>query len=102
MTPVELTVPPARNYSHAPAVGGSPSMHRTHRRELKHDKFVDELGTLSSRARENQRILILITGAAIAVAVIAYGVFFYRSNREKHAQDALAAAISTMDAPLIT
>src|ERR1044071_4027766 len=101
MTPVELTVPHARNYSHAPFVGGSLSMDRQHRRELKRDKFVDELGTLSSRARENQRILVTITAAAVAVAVIAYGIFFYRSNREKHAGVALAAAISTMDSPLL-
>ena len=76
-------------------------MDRQHRRELKHDKFVDELGTLSSRARENQRILIAITATAVAVAVIAYGIFFYRSNREKHAGVDLASAISTMDSPLI-
>src|SRR5438067_1802962 len=76
-------------------------MDRQHRRELKHDKFVDELGTLSSRARENQRILIAITAAAVAIAVIAYGIFFYRSNREHKAQDVLAAAISTMDSPLL-
>src|ERR1043165_2092469 len=84
-----LTVPHARHYSHAPFVGGSPSMDRQHRRELKHDKFVDELGTLSSRARENQRVLVTITAVAVAVAVIAYGIFFYRSNREKKAQDEL-------------
>jgi len=76
-------------------------MDRQHRRELKHDKFVDELGTLSSRARENQRILVTVAVAVVAVSVIAYGYFFYRSNREKHAQDALAAAISTMDSPLL-
>ena len=76
-------------------------MDRQHRRELKHDRFVDELGTLSSRARENQRILVAITAAAVALAVIAYGIFFYRSNREKHAQDALSAAITTMDSPLL-
>lgn len=76
-------------------------MDRQHRRELKHDKFVDELGTLSSRAKDNQRILITITGVAVAAALIAYGIFFYRSNREKHAQDALSAAIDTMQAPLL-
>jgi TolA-binding protein len=76
-------------------------MHRQHRRELKHDKFVDELGTLSSRARENQRVLITITVAAVALAVIVYGIYFWRSNREHKAQDALADAISTMDSPLI-
>ena len=45
-------------------------MDRQHRRELKHDKFVDELGTLSTRARENQRVLIAIT----AVVLLGVGV----------------------------
>ena len=76
-------------------------MDRQHRRELKHDKFVDELGTLSSRARENQRVLVTITAVVVAAVLIAYGIFFYRSNREKHAQDALAIAISTNDSPLL-
>lgn len=76
-------------------------MDRQHRRELKHDKFVDELGTLSSRARENQRVLITITAVAVAIAVIAYGIYFYRSNREVRAQESLAAAIQTMDSPLL-
>jgi tetratricopeptide (TPR) repeat protein len=76
-------------------------MDRQHRRELKHDRFVDEVGTLSTRARENQRVLITITAVAVAAALIAYGIFFYRSNREKHAGVALATAISTNDSPLL-
>jgi TolA-binding protein len=76
-------------------------MDRQHRRELKHDKFVDELGTLSSRAKENQRVLIMITGVAVAIAVIAYGIYFYRSNRELRGQEALASAITTMESPLL-
>jgi TolA-binding protein len=76
-------------------------MDRQHRRELKHDRFVDEVGALSIRARENQRVLVTIAAAAVAVALIAYGIYFYRSNREQKAQDALAAAIETMSSPLI-
>lgn len=76
-------------------------MDRQHRRDLKRDKFVDELGTLSTRARENQRLLVTITGAAVLVALIVYGIYFYRSNREKHGDAALAAAIQTMDSPLL-
>lgn len=76
-------------------------MDRQHRRELKHDKFVDELGTLSSRARDNQRVLVLITAAVVALAVIAYGIYFFRSNREKNAQQVLADAIATLDSPLL-
>jgi TolA-binding protein len=75
-------------------------MDRQHRRELKHDKFVDELGTLSSRARENQRLLMLLTGGLVVVAILVYGLLFYRSNHEEKAQAALAKAIETMDSPL--
>lgn len=76
-------------------------MDRQHRRELKHDKFVDEIGTLSQRAKDNQRVLYTIGAAAVLIALIAYGIFFYRTNRERKAQDALADAMSTIDAPLV-
>jgi TolA-binding protein len=68
---------------------------------LKHDKFVDEVGAFTMRARANQRILLLIALAAVALALLAYGIYFYRSSREAKAQDALAAAITTIESPLI-
>ena len=76
-------------------------MDRQHRRDLKHDKFVDEVGALSIRARENQRLLLLITGAIVVACLIGYGVYFYRSSQERKAQAALASAIETVDSPLI-
>ena len=76
-------------------------MRREHRRELKHDRFVDEMGSLSSRARENQRFLLTITVAVVAAALIAYGIHYYRSDREETAQQALANAIDTIDSPLL-
>ncbi|HEY0158753.1 MAG TPA: tetratricopeptide repeat protein [Thermoanaerobaculia bacterium] len=75
-------------------------MDRQHRHDLRHDKFVDEIGVLSSKARANQRLLLTIAGAAVALAVILYGIYFYRSNRERNAQEALATAIETFDAPI--
>jgi TolA-binding protein len=75
-------------------------MDRQHRHDLRHDKFVDEIGVLSSRARANQRGLLAIAGAAIAIALIAYGIYFYRNTRETKAQQALANAIETFDAPV--
>lgn len=75
-------------------------MDRQHRHDLKHDKFVDEIGALSSRARDNQRLLFAIGGAVLAVALIVYGIYFYRSNREDQAQQALAVAIETFEAPV--
>lgn len=76
-------------------------MDRQHRRELKHDKFVDEIGALSIRARENQRTLYLTAGAVLAVALIAFGIYFFRSSRERKAQTLLGSAISTIESPLI-
>ena len=76
-------------------------MRREHRRELKHDKFVDEMGSLSTRAGENKRLLLMITVAVVAAAVAAYGLYFYRNNREQQAQDALGIAITTIDSPLL-
>lgn len=76
-------------------------MDRQHRRDLKHDKFVDEVGVLTDRARANQRGLILIAAAALAIALVAYGIYFYRSNQESKAQAALAKAIETIESPLI-
>ncbi len=76
-------------------------MDRQHRRELRHDKFVDEIGALSGRARENQRLLYALGGVAVAMALVAYGVYFYRSNREGKAQDLLASAMETIESPLV-
>jgi len=76
-------------------------MDRQHRKDLKHDKFVDEIGSLSSRARENQRLLYMIAGGAVVLAVLVYGIFFYRSNREQKAQQDLSIAIDTIESPLM-
>ncbi|MBV8545781.1 MAG: tetratricopeptide repeat protein [Acidobacteria bacterium] len=76
-------------------------MDRQQRRDLKHDKFVDEIGSLSARAKENQRLLLTIAAAAVILAVLGYGIYFYRANREEKAQIALGAAIDTMESPLL-
>lgn len=73
-------------------------MDRQHRHDLKHDRFVDEIGALSVRARANQRLLLAIAGAVVGIAVIAFGIYFYRANREEQAQQALATAIETAEA----
>ncbi|HEX8172812.1 MAG TPA: tetratricopeptide repeat protein [Thermoanaerobaculia bacterium] len=75
-------------------------MDRQQRHNLRHDKFVDEIGHLSTRARANQRVLAMIAGAAVLIAAIVYGIYFYRTTRERTAQEALAAAIDTVDAPI--
>lgn len=76
-------------------------MDRQHRRELKHDRFVDEVGVLTGRARENQRLLILIAVAVLLIAAASYGYYFYRSVQERKAQDVLSVAIDTMETPIV-
>ena len=76
-------------------------MDRQHRRDLKRDKFVDEVGNLTTRARENQRLLVMVIAVVVALAVIGYGIYFYRSNREQKGQVALGVAIDTIDSPLV-
>lgn len=76
-------------------------MDRQHRHDLKHDKFVDEIGALSARARDNQRLLLTIAGAVILISLLAYGIYFYRSNREDQGQALLATAIQTIESPLV-
>jgi hypothetical protein len=76
-------------------------MDRQQRHDLKHDRFVDEIGALSIRARENQRLLLMLAGAVVGIALIVFGIYFYRSNREANGQDALALAIETIESPLI-
>ena len=75
-------------------------MDRQHRHDLKHDKFVDEIGVLSSKAKANQRLLLTIGLAAVVIALLGYGIYFYRSNQEQKAQLALATAIETFEAPV--
>jgi TolA-binding protein len=76
-------------------------MDRQQRRDLKHDRFVDEVGSLSTKAKENQRLLLTITAAAVVIAILAYGIYFYRSNREEKAQLALGQAMDTIESPLL-
>ena len=59
------------------------------------------MGSLSTKARENQRVIYLGIAALAIVAIAIYGFMFYRSNREQRAQDALSAAITTVDSPLL-
>ena len=77
-------------------------MRREHRRELKHDKFVDEMGSQWSKAKENQRFLLTITIGVFAAGLVLYGIYYYRNSREEQGQQALGVAIETIDSPLLS
>lgn len=75
-------------------------MDRQQRHDLKHDKFVDEIGALSAKARDNQRTLYMIGGGAVLIAAIVFGIYFFRGSREDKAQALLATAIETFESPV--
>lgn len=75
-------------------------MDRQTRRDLKHDKFVDEVGVLSEMARSNARNLAFAGAGALLLVALIGGYFYYRSNREQAAQSKLGEAIATIDSPL--
>ena len=75
-------------------------MDRQHRHDLKHDKFVDEIGVLTDRARANQRLLLSIGLAVVGIAILIYGFMWWRGGKEEKAQLALASAIETIESPV--
>lgn len=77
-------------------------MDRQQRRDMKHDRFVDEIGVLSQSARQNQRLLLTIGLAAVVIAVAVYGFYFYRGTQERKAQGLLATALETVESPVAT
>lgn len=72
---------------------------RPTRKEMKHDKFVEDVGHAYDYASQNRRNILLGIAAVAAIAVILWGVSIYRKGQETKAQTALAEAIAIMDAP---
>lgn len=70
---------------------------RLKRKDIKHDKFVDEMGTVYSSIRTNwSRLLGLAVGLIVLLGVI-MAVFAWRNRQEASAQDKLASAIETIE-----
>lgn len=75
-------------------------MDRLTRKELKKDRFAQEVGHTVEYLEQHRKQLIRYGAAAVALVVIAAGLFYY--NRRQHAvrQEALRAAMDAMDAPV--
>lgn len=70
---------------------------RLKRKDIKHDKFVDEMGTVYSSIRTNWfRLLGLAIGLIVLLGAV-MAVFAWRNRQEAVAQDKLAAAIETIE-----
>jgi len=71
---------------------------RPTRKEMKHDKFVEDVGSVYGYASKNRRNILLGVVAAVAIVAIAYGVIAWQRSQENKAQQLLAEAIEIMDA----
>jgi hypothetical protein len=69
-----------------------------HRRQLKHDKFVDQVGHSVEYASAHRDQVIKWGGAALAVILLVAGVYWYMSYQHGVRQTALRNAMQTYEA----
>ena len=75
-------------------------MARISRKSMKHDRFVEDVGSAYSFAQSHRRNLVVGIVAAFVVLAAAWGFFGWKRSRENAAQNRLAAAIDIMDTPV--
>jgi len=73
---------------------------RLTRRDLKKDKFAQEVGHTVEFLEQHRKQFILYGSAAVALLVILAGLFYYSRRQHVVRQEALRAAMDTMDAPV--
>jgi predicted negative regulator of RcsB-dependent stress response len=69
-----------------------------HRKQLKHDKFVEQVGHSVEYAAEHRDQMMKWGAAALAVLVVAVGVYWYFSYQHRVRQEALHNAMQTYEA----
>jgi tetratricopeptide (TPR) repeat protein len=73
---------------------------RAHRRELKHDKFVEQVGHSVEYAAEHKSQLLKYGAAALAVLVLALAWYFYSNSQAAARQQALRQAMRIQEAQI--
>lgn len=71
---------------------------RPTRKEMKQDRFVQDVGTAYGYANRNRRNILLGIAGVVALIAVFYGVSAYRSSQERKAHQLLSEAIAVMDA----
>jgi predicted negative regulator of RcsB-dependent stress response len=71
---------------------------RAHRHDLKHDKFVEQVGHTVEYAAGHRSQFILYGAIALGVIVLAAGAYWYMQRQSGLRQDALRTAIRTQEA----
>jgi len=75
-------------------------MDRSTRHQIKHDKFVDDMGEAYKFAGSHRRMILAVIAGIAAIAIVSYGVLVYRARREQDAQAKLAEAIRILETPV--
>lgn len=68
--------------------------------DIKHDKFVEEVGTAYGFLARNRSRVLLIAALAVVAAAALVGYSFYMAGQEEKAQQRLAEAIAVMETPI--
>ena len=77
-------------------------MARITRKELKSDKFAEEVGLTVTFFEEHQKDVIRYGGTGLAVVLLVGGFFLYRTHEHAARQEALAQAIRVQETPVAT
>ena len=75
-------------------------MDRAHRRELKHDKFVEQVGYSVEYAAEHKSQLVKYGAAALGVLALAVVWYFYSNSQAATRQQALREAMRIQEAQI--
>ena len=68
-------------------------MDRIERKELKHDKFVEQVGQTVEFAAAHRTLFVRIGSAVLALLVLSAGIYYYRQSQHNKRQDALREAL---------
>jgi len=75
-------------------------MDRQTRRNIKHDRFVDEVTSVASLAKENARTILIAVLALVVIGGGAFGWVLMKRHTEEKAQTRLAEGIDILEGPL--
>ena len=75
-------------------------MDRAHRKELKHDKFVEQVGHTVEYAAEHKSQVLRWGGLALAALLVAAGVYWYMQGQAAQRQEQLTAAMRNVEAQI--
>ena len=73
-------------------------MDRAHRQELKHDKFVEQVGHTVEYATEHKKQITRWTTIGLVALLVAVAAYYYTGHQAAARQEALAAALRVQEA----